>query len=161
SYPTIGSNGVPNAASCAPRISPGAIASIFGTGFGNSTFVADDGRPWPTSTTNSVSVQVNGVVAPLHYVSPGQINFQVPWATPTTGTVNVAVVVDGGSSNTVAVPVGTAAPGLFYDPSGAAIVQNTPSYSLNDPSNPAPAGSTIVAYLTGTGPVAPAAKDGT
>jgi adhesin/invasin len=76
--------------------------------------------------------------------------------------VNVAVVVNGGSSNTVAVGVGTAAPGLFYDPaSGAAIVQNAPSYTLNDPSNPAPAGSTIVAYLTGSGPVSPAVKDGT
>ena len=160
-FPAIASNGVGNAASYTPRISPGALASIFGTGFGTSTFVADDGRPWPTSTTGLVSVQVNGVAAPLYYVSPGQINFQVPWATPTTGTVNVAVVVNGGTSNIGAVPVATAAPGLFVLPSGAAIVQNTPSYSLNDPSNPAPAGSTIVAYLTGTGPVAPAAKDGT
>jgi adhesin/invasin len=70
-------------------------------------------------------------------------------------------VVNGGSSNIAAVPVGTAAPGLFVLPSGAAIVQNTPSYALNDPSNPAPAGSTIVAYLTGSGPVSPAVKDGT
>jgi uncharacterized protein (TIGR03437 family) len=161
-FPAIASNGVGNAASYKPRISPGALASIFGTGFGTSTFVADDGRPWPTSTTGLVSVQVNGVAAPLYFVSPGQINFQVPWATPTTGTVNVAVVVNGGSSNIAAVPVATAAPGLFYDQaSGAAIVQNTPDYSLNSASNPAPAGSTIVAYLTGSGPVAPAAKDGT
>ena len=90
----------------------------------------------------------------------GQINFQVPWATPTTGTVSVAVLVNGGSSNTAAVAVGTSAPGFFNSSSGAAIVQNTPDYSLNDASNPAPAGSTIVAYLTGTGPVSPAAKDG-
>src|ERR1035441_4574991 len=160
-YPAIASNGIGNAASYAPRISPGALASIFGTGFGSATFQADDGFAWPT-TANFVSVQVNGVAAPLYYVSPGQINFQVPWATPTTGTVNVAVVVNGGSSNTVAVPVGTAAPGLFYDPaSGAAIVQNTPDYSLNTASNPSPAGSTIVAYLTGSGPVSPAVKDGT
>ena len=159
-FPAIGTNGVGNAASYATRISPGALASIFGSGFGTSTFQADDGFAWPT-TANLVSVKVNGVAAPLYYVSPGQINFQVPWATPTTGTVNVAVVVNGGSSNIAAVPVGTAAPGLFVLPSGAAIVQNTPSYTLNDPTNPAPAGSTIVAYLTGSGPVSPAAKDGT
>src|ERR1019366_6081718 len=129
-FPAIG--GVSNAASGTARISPGALASIYGSGFGTSTFVADDGRPWPTSTPNFVGVQVNGVAAPLYYVSPGQINFQVPWATPTTGTVNVAAAVNGGSSNIAAVPVGTAAPGLFYDQvSGAAIVQNTPDYSLN------------------------------
>lgn len=159
-FPAIGSNGVTNAASYATRISPGALASIFGTGFGSTTFLADDGVAWPTSTTNFVSVKVNGVTAPLYYVSPGQINFQVPWATPT-GTANVAVVVNGGSSNTISVPVGTAAPGLFVQQSGAAIVQNTPDYSLNSAANPAPAGSTIVAYFTGTGPVSPAAKDAT
>jgi uncharacterized protein (TIGR03437 family) len=160
-FPAVGANGVANAASYATRISPGALAAVFGSGFGTATYQADDGFAWPTSA-NFVSVKVNGVLAPLYFVSPGQINFQVPWATPTTGTVNVAVVVNGGSSNTVAVGVGTAAPGLFYDPaSGAAIVQNTPDYSLNTASNPAPAGSTIVAYLTGSGPVSPAVKDGT
>jgi uncharacterized protein (TIGR03437 family) len=156
-FPAIGDNGVTNAASYAPRISPGAIASIFGTGFGSSTFVADE--PLPTSTTHFVSVQVNGTAAPLYYVSPGQINFQVPWATPATGTVNIAVVVNGGSSNIAAVPVATAAPGLFVLQSGQAAVLN-PDYSINDPSNPVKAGATIFAYLTGSGPVSPAAKDG-
>jgi uncharacterized protein (TIGR03437 family) len=157
-FPAI--SGVTNAASFMTRISPGALASIFGTGFGTTAFQADDGFNWPTTAAN-VSVKVNGVAAPLDFISPGQINFQVPWATPTTGTVNVSVVMNGGSSNTASVAVGTAAPGLFYNQAnGVAIVQNTPSYTLNDPSNPAPAGSTIVAYVTGTGPVSPAAKDG-
>jgi uncharacterized protein (TIGR03437 family) len=161
-FPAIYSGGVTNAASYATRISPGALAAVFGTGFGSTTFQADDGFAWPTTTTGLVSVKVNGVAAPLYFVSPGQINFQVPWATPVTGTANVAVVVNGGSSNVASVAVGTAAPGLFYYPaSGAAIVQNTPDYSLNSPSNPAPAGSTIIAYFTGSGPVSPAAKDGT
>jgi uncharacterized protein (TIGR03437 family) len=158
-FPTIYTNGVTNAASYSPRISPGALASIFGTGFGTATFVADDGFAWPT-TANGVSVKVNGVAAPLDFVSPGQINFQVPWATPTTGTVNVAVVVNGGSSNIAAVPVATAAPGLFILPGGAPAVQNAPAYTLNDPSNPAPAGSTIIAYLTGSGPVHGSVQDG-
>jgi len=159
-FPAI--SGVGNAATFLSPISPGALATIVGTGFGTSTFTPDAGFALPTSTPGLVSVKVNGVASPLYYVSPGQINFQVPWATPTTGTVNVAVLVNGGSGNVAPVAVGTAAPGLFYDPvSGAAIVQNTPDYSLNTASNPAPAGSTIVAYLTGSGPVSPAAKDGT
>ena len=55
----------------------------------------------------------------------------------------------------------TAAPGLFYDPtSGAAIVQNS-RLLVEHRSNPAPRGGTIVAYLTGSGPVSPATKDGT
>jgi uncharacterized protein (TIGR03437 family) len=158
-FPVISAGGVANAASFATRISPGALASVFGTGFGTATFLADSGFAWPTSA-GGVAVKVNGVAAPLYFASPGQINFQVPWATPTTGTVNVAVTLGGGSSNVAAVPVATAAPGLFVQANGNAIVQNAPDFSLNDPSNPAKAGSTIVAYLTGTGPVSPAAKDG-
>ena len=158
-FPAIYPNGVTNAASYATRISPGALAAIFGTGFGSSTFLADDGFAWPTTTTSLVSVQVNGVPAPLYYVSPVQINFQVPWATPTTGTVNVAVLVNGGSSNIAAVSVATAAPGLFVMPSLQAAVLN-PDYSINTPSNPAQVGTTVFAYLTGSGPVSPPAKDG-
>ena len=157
-FPAINTGGVGNAASYAARISPGALAVIFGIGFGTATFQADDGRPWPT-TANGFSVQVNGVAAPLYYVSPVQINFQVPWATPTTGTVNVAVLVNGGSSNIASVAVATAAPGLFVMPSLQAAVLN-PDYSLNTPTNPAQAGATVFAYLTGSGPVSPPAKDG-
>ena len=158
-YPAIYSNGVGNAASGTARISPGALASVYGTGFGTTTFVADAGLSWPTNSPNVVSVKVNGVAAPIDFVSPGQINFQVPWETPATGTVNVAVLVNGGSSNVVAVPVATAAPGLFVLPSGQAAVLN-PDYTVNGPSNPAKAGTTIFAYVTGSGPVSPATKDG-
>jgi len=154
-FPAITSGGVGNAASYAPRLSPGALASVFGTGFGSAT--AQPAAPLPTFVSG-VSVLVNGTEAPIYYLSPTQINFQVPWGTAT-GTGNVAVAVNGGSSNTVSVPVSAAGPGLFYLASGAAIVQNQ-DYSLNDPSNPAARGSTIIAYLTGSGPVSSAQTDG-
>ena len=158
SYPTINAGGVVNAASFAARISPGALASVFGSGFGISTVQPD--LPLPTNAAG-VTVTVNGKAAPIFYLSPGQINFQVPWSTPTSGSVNVSANYLGSASNTISVPVGTAAPGLFTrsDLPGAAVVQNS-DYSLNDPSNPAKAGSTIIAYLTGSGPVSPAAADG-
>ncbi len=160
--PLIDSGGVTNAASFQPQISPGALASIFGTAFsiGKYTSVA----PYPTSLGAAslggvgVSVTVNGQTAPVFFASPGQINFQVPWETAT-GTANVTVSVAGGVSNTVSVPVVTAGPGLFVSGSSA-IVQNYPSYALNSPGNPAAAGSYIVAYLTGSGPVSPTPADG-
>uniref|UniRef100_Q02BN7 NHL repeat containing protein n=1 Tax=Solibacter usitatus (strain Ellin6076) TaxID=234267 RepID=Q02BN7_SOLUE len=155
--PTINSGGVVNAASFTARISPGELASVFGNGFGISTVQPD--VPLPTIAAG-VTVSVNGKAAPILYLTPGQINFQVPWSTPTTGSVNVVVSAGSINSNTIAVPVGTAAPGVFTLPTGAAIVQNFPDYSLNDPGNPAKAGSTIIAYLTGSGPVSPAANDG-
>ena len=44
-------------------------------------------------------------------------------------------------------------------PSGQAVVQNS-DFSLNGPGNPAKAGSMIIAYLTGSGPVSPAVSNG-
>jgi uncharacterized protein (TIGR03437 family) len=155
--PVIAAGGVGNAASFAAKLSPGALASVFGTGFGTTTVQPDE--PLPTSVSG-VSVNINGKGAPIYYASPTQINFQVPWSTPATGSVSVVVSVAGGNSNTITVPVSAAAPGLFYLPGGAAIVQNQ-DYSLNDPSNPAARSSTIIAYLTGSGPISPAQTDGT
>jgi adhesin/invasin len=69
------------------------------------------------------------------------------------------VAVNGGASNAVTVNVLGAAPGLFFSSSGQAIVQNS-DYTLNGPTNPAKAGGTIIAYLSGSGLVSPAVADG-
>jgi trimeric autotransporter adhesin len=148
--PAIGANGVLNAASYAQEVSPGSLASVFGANFSTSGAQATD---------SSVSVLVNGQAAPITYAGSGQINFQVPWGTPT-GTAKVTVAANGKTSNSISVPVTTAAPGLFFDTSsGQAVVLNTDS-SQNAPANPAPSGSTITAFLTGSGPVNPQVTDG-
>jgi len=160
--PVISANGVTNAASFQPQISPGALASIFGTGLSNGTYKS--APPYPTSLGasslggNGVSVSVNGLAAPVFFASPAQINFQVPWETAI-GTASVTVSVAGGAGNSVSVPVVSAGPGLFMAGTSA-VVQNYPSYSLSGPGNPAAPDSTIIAYLTGSGPVSPAATDG-
>jgi len=152
--PFISDGGVTNAASYLGQISPGALATVWGSNFGTAS--GSNPAPWSTSLLG-VSVKVNGNPAPVNFVSPNQINFQVPWGTPV-GTAQVTVSVNGGSSNAVSVPVVSAGPGLFVS-GGAAIVQNE-DHSLNSPSNPAAAGSIITAYLTGSGPVSAAQVDG-
>ncbi|HTA68136.1 MAG TPA: IPT/TIG domain-containing protein [Bryobacteraceae bacterium] len=153
--PTVSTSGVVNAASFAPRISPGALATVFGSNFALTNAGAQ--APLPTSV-ESVSVSVNGQLAPVLYVTPNQVNFQVPWETAL-GPATVTVAVNGGASNAVTVNVLGAAPGLFSMSSGQAIVQNS-DYTLNSPSNPAKVGSTIIAYLSGSGAVSPAVVDG-
>ena len=155
SLPVVSANGVVNAASFAPRISPGALATVFGSNFALANAGAQ--TPLPTSV-ESVSVGVNGQLAPVLYVTPTQVNFQVPWETAL-GPATVTVAVNGGASNAVTVNVLGAAPGLFSTSSGQAIVQNS-DYTLNSPSNPAKVGSTIIAYLSGSGSVSPAVADG-
>src|SRR5260370_30731908 len=92
------------------------------------------------------------------YVNATQVNFQVPWETEL-GNAPIFVTVTGLMSNSVSVPVLAAATGLFVLPPSRAVVQNS-DFSLNGPDNPAKAGSTITAYLTGSGPVSPAVANG-
>jgi uncharacterized protein (TIGR03437 family) len=152
--PAIFANGVVNAGSFTPQISAGALASAFGSNIGGAN--ASASLPLPT-TLGGVSITVNGRAAPLLFVSSGQVNFQVPWETAT-GTAKV-VVNNGLTSNTVNATVTTAAPGLFLFAGGQAIVQNQ-DFSLSGPNNPAKTGSTIVVYLTGSGPVSPTVATG-
>jgi uncharacterized protein (TIGR03437 family) len=106
-----------------------------------------------------VSVTVNGVAAPILFVSPNQVNFQIPSSTQT-GTASIKVSQTGVASNAVSVAVTSAAPGLFLTTAGTAVAQNYPDYSTNTASNPIAAGGTIIAYLTGIGAVLPAVADG-
>ncbi len=83
--PRINAGGIVNAASNLPApdnfVSPGAIVSIYGTGFSNET---REVRPEDLSggflpeTLAGVSVFFGPVPAPLFYASPQQINAQVP-----------------------------------------------------------------------------------
>ncbi len=61
-------------------LSPGSIASIFGANLASSTETAST-IPLPTQLTGT-SVTVHGLPAHLFYVSPSQINFQMPWRYP-------------------------------------------------------------------------------
>jgi uncharacterized protein (TIGR03437 family) len=154
--PAIAGGGIVNAASFKPQVSPGALASIFGSNFTGAGQDAIASLPLPPNL-GGVSVLVNNVAAPVLYSSSGQINFQVPWETKP-GPATVVVNTGGIKGNQVSITVEAAAPGLFVSGSHA-IVQNS-DFTLNSSSNPAKAGGTIIAYLTGAGAVSPQPADG-
>jgi len=113
--PAISANGVVNAASFGPDMAPGSLASIFGTELADLTTSAlfDVPSGGFRRTSGGTTVSVNGVPCPLIYVSPGQINFQVPWQTPVGKQVDVQVVRDGIPSNSQPVTFKSAAPSAF------------------------------------------------
>lgn len=155
--PTITAGGLVNAASFKTPVSPGALASIFGSNFiGTGQSGVAQTLPLPDSL-GGVSVSVNGRAAPVLYVNTGQINFQIPWETAP-GPATLTVSSNGIKSASMNVTVLAAAPGLFFMGSHA-IVQNS-DFSLNSSGNPAKAGDPIVAYLTGAGAVSPTVADG-
>jgi uncharacterized protein (TIGR03437 family) len=142
---------VVNGASFAPRrIAPGSLFSIFGQGFSQQTFSASK-LPLPT-TLGSTQVLINGQPVPLDYVSPTQINAQMPIETPVGAPVTISVINAGQRGNTTALNAFSAAPGIFTYGQNQAVVQNR-DLSVNSPSNPAHPGDVVVAYLTGGGSV--------
>jgi beta-glucanase (GH16 family) len=115
SAPVIFPGGVVNAASGLGSIAPGALASVYGGNLSDAVYAGLFANgAFATATGSGVAVNVNGVNAPLTYVSPSQIDFQVPWATELApGAVNVAVTRAGAVSNAEPVTLTSVAPSIF------------------------------------------------
>jgi len=155
--PAINGAGVVNAASFTAKFSPGALATVFGTNFTGAGLDASAPSLPLASSLGGVSVQVNGVAAPVLYASTTQINFQIPWETKP-GSVAVVVSTNGFASAAVNITMLAAAPELFVQGAHAAALNS--DFSLNSSSNPTKAGGTILAYLTGAGAVSNQPADG-
>jgi len=98
--------------------------------------------PLPTQL-GGVTATINGVAAPLYFVSPGQINLQIPYATaPGSAALKVSC---NGQTVTGTITVAAAAPGIFTDPANGAPV----------PNETAKRGQTIALYITGEGASTP------
>src|SRR5947208_16712876 len=101
--PVIANGGVLNAASfdktSGVPLAPGQLISIFGSELA-AGLALNDTVPLSTSLSDSVSVTFNGITAGLDFVSPGQINAQLPWnvlpaSANSTGTATVVVTRSG------------------------------------------------------------------
>jgi uncharacterized protein (TIGR03437 family) len=142
---------VANAAGASGGTPAGSLFSIYGSGLSTST-AQPASTTYPT-TLGGAMVTVNGELAPISYASPTQINAQMPQDV-TPGFATVVVKVGAAVSNSVAATVpATAVPGVFVSGANRAIAQNYPSYIQNSPATPAPAGSVLIVYFTGGGPV--------
>jgi uncharacterized protein (TIGR03437 family) len=149
---------VTDAASYAPRVAPGELATIFGTNLADSTQGASN-FPLPRSMAGA-TVYLNQESVPLLYVSATQINFQVP-SDLAAGTANLYVSRDGGQSAIYTVTVVGSSPGIFQDTSNHAVAQNAVDNSTNSDSDPVVAGAILVVYLTGQGALNNPVADGT
>jgi uncharacterized protein (TIGR03437 family) len=166
--PAINASGVVNAGSYSLQLAPGDLAAIFGVNLASGTTVASS-IPLPVML-GGVSVLVNGVAAPLIYVSPQQINFQVPYLLqPASGSANVVVSVNGLSSNAIPITTVSAAPALLtVDGSGhgqGVIIAGTTLAAAAGSipgvvSKPASVGTTVVIYCIGLGAVNADLPDG-
>lgn len=180
--PVIAPGGITNGASFqAIPLTPGSLFSIFGSGLASQTASASS-VPFSRNLGGVTVHFVNGsttIDAPISYVQPGtgtssQINAQVPWGlvpAGTSATVNVTVDNNGTPSAPTPVNIAPFSPGIFgfATSSGTLAIAYTyqdgmfawPANSVQGlTTHPAAAGSLVIVYATGLGPVNPAVADG-
>jgi uncharacterized protein (TIGR03437 family) len=175
--PVIAFNSIRNGASYSALLSPGAIFSIFGRAMGPEDLVGARVEGSHLSTElEGVRVLIDGIPAPLIFVSAGQLSGIVPYGVeldlqwseaaqqffPARFSV-VEVERDGFRSDPYPISLYDAAPGIFsLDSSGrgqGAILNQ--DGSLNGSLNRAALGSVVVLYATGEGLTDPPSEDGT
>ena len=168
--PNISASGVLNAGSFTEGqpIAPGSYISIFGSNLsgGSADSAATAILPLTIDfVTVSFDVPSAQLSIPGHlvFVSPSQVNVQVPWELQGQSSVQMKVSVGTGSGvafgNVVTVPLSNYSP-AFFEISGQVAALDAKSAVINS-SNPATRGQTIQIFANGLGPVSnqPASGD--
>ena len=134
-------------------LAPGTIVEIYGSNFAGG-IAQTLGEPL-TTTLGGTSVLIGGIAAPLFYVSPEQINAQLPFALLPGNLYQVQVNNGGALSTPNSIEVAPHTPGIAALESGQVIAQSYPNYSLVTEAAPAKPGQYVTIYLVGLGATDP------
>lgn len=156
--PTLSSSGAANAASgqAGAPVAPGSYISLFGNGLSDFTDFAQTAR-LPLAIDQafvSFDVPSAGISVPGHltYVSPSQLNVQVPWELQGQGSAQVKVTIDYSNGNLISVPISNYAPAFFHGSDGTAAALDQQNAVVTS-SNPAHRGQIVQLFANGLGPV--------
>ena len=142
--PAVSDAGVVNAASSQGTLAPGSLVTVYGR---NLAYRDEQASTIPLpAQLSGIKLSVGGQALPLVFVSPGQVNAQVPFTV--FGYVTLTVANDNGSAQ-VNMSVNDTAPGIF---DGPAVIHNA-TFKLVTAANPAAPGEFIAIYATGLGGV--------
>jgi uncharacterized protein (TIGR03437 family) len=142
-------------------LAPNDIATIYGTNLAFTTHALtaadlNDGD-LPLSLAE-VTVYVNGLQANLFYVSPGQINFLIPYEI-TSSTAVLFVNRQGTDGPFVTIQLATTSPAFFQWNGNFAVAEHA-NGTLISPSAPARADEVIVLFAAGLGRTSPDLSSG-
>ena len=160
--PLLTPNGTLNAFAIAAEpgvpIAPGTIVQIYGSHLTAQTTL---GWTIPLATSlDQTSVIIGGLLAPLYYVSPGQINAQVPFELTAGNTYQVIVNANGALSTPNPIQLTSDSPGIAQYAAGQVIAQHVADNSLITETSPAKPGEYVVFYLAGLGLTTPSVASG-
>jgi uncharacterized protein (TIGR03437 family) len=137
-------------------LAPGTIAAVYGRGLATGTG-QPPGLPLASDFLGT-NVRVGNLSAPLFYVSPSQVNIQIPFELAFNLSYPVVATVNGASSVPDAITVAPATPAVLQ--AGGNTVAQRPDLSLVTSSNPAKPGEVLVIYLVGMGTTSPSVVSG-
>jgi uncharacterized protein (TIGR03437 family) len=137
--------GIVSTASSLAAIAPGSLISIYGTNLAAGDAAAPS-LPLPMAL-NGTAVTINGIAAPVVYVSAGQINAQVPFEV-TPGDATLAIQAGARQSAPVNFTVRAIAPGILP------VIENAADGSVNSAQAPAHPGDYLTLWVTGQGALA-------
>jgi uncharacterized protein (TIGR03437 family) len=134
------------------RLVPGELISIYGMHLGPAAPVSAtfDAAGFLPTTLGGVQVAINGTPAPLLYVSATQINAVAPLVLTAGSAAELQIAQNGTPWPAFRVMVDIAAPQVFQNSNGSAVAINQ-NGTLNSKTNPAPVGSYVAVWATGTG----------
>jgi uncharacterized protein (TIGR03437 family) len=160
--PLLNAGGTLNAFAIAAEpgvpIAPGTIVQIYGS---NLTAQTTPGSTIPLATTlGQTSVIIGGLLAPLYFVSPGQINAQVPFELTAGDPYQVIVNANGALSTPNPIQLTADSPGIAQYAAGQAIAQHVGDNSLITETSPAKPGEYVVFYVAGMGQTSPNVSSG-
>ena len=149
--PAIAAGGVVDGVSftAGQGLAPGSYISIFGSALTDSNATYSTAY-LPVSLASVFVSFIDGAVsAPGHirFVSPSQINVQIPWEFQGHSTVQMFVSMDYVYSNTYTLKLAQYSPGIF------AVEDANAGSSVVTSANPAHRGDTLELYVNGLGPV--------
>src|SRR5450755_313907 len=159
--PSITPGSIVNAGSYLGAVAPGALAVLYGTNLSDNTYqdVIDSNGHFVTSL-HGVTVTVDEVAAPLVYVSPGQINFQMPWEAAPSVAANVQVTRNATSSEIETITIAaSASPSMFFADFTNGVAWMTGSQCAATQCT-AQAGGVYQLWANGLGPKNAAQQDG-
>jgi uncharacterized protein (TIGR03437 family) len=169
--PAISAGGVVDAAAGKTPIAPGSYVSIYGANLcepayclvlpvsnpvGDSVTFAPYALPLTIDgVTVSFDVPSAKISVPGHltFVSPGQVNVQVPWELQGQTSAQVKVTLYGYSyGNVVSVPLADTAP-AFFDIGGGIAAARDQNGAVVTAANPVKRGQVVSLFMNGLGPV--------
>ena len=152
--------GAVSAADLTSPVAPGGLMAVLGTNLSGSN-IATSEVPLPTVIGDSC-LTVNGAPVHLLFVSPTQVNAQMP--SQESGNVALVMHTPGGVSNTFFLTLASGAPAVFLTSLDG--VDNVPAIVrwnnglVVTSTNPVHRGDILTIYLTGLGAVSPPVSDG-